>query len=166
MRHIKIITVGKLKQNAQYLASGIQVYEKRLKPFAKIEWIELPDSAPSATRTIEQIKAEEARLISKHLPWAERVILLNERGKTMSSTAFARELFGENPLGGGAHTTDSTRIIMIIGGAYGTAETLNSQVTDIISLSPLTFPHTIARLILMEQLYRAMSIVTNDPYHK
>ncbi len=166
MRNLRIIAVGKIKQSAKYLMPGIELYQKRLSRVMKVEWIEVPEEAPSPTRSIAQILEREAESILKHCDWADRTVLLSERGKEMNSAEFAHWFLGGNPLDGGRSHADWDRMIFIIGGAFGTSEKLVERVSSVISLSQLTFPHQMVRLLLMEQLYRAVTIAQNEPYHK
>lgn len=168
MRTIRLVCVGKLKRSARYLEAGIDLYAQRLKRHFHIEWVEVPEIAPSPTKTVSQILEAEAQAVLKHCDPDDRLVVLSERGKKMDSPAFSNWLFGAdgNPLSGGRWNTGSGRMIFIIGGAYGTSETLIEKADETLSLSPLTFPHQMVRLILMEQLYRAVTIQNNEPYHK
>lgn len=166
MRTIRIIAVGRIKQSAKYLETGIRLYEKRISRYARIEWIEVPEESPSPTRTLEQALDREAEQIMRHCGWAKRVVLLSERGQCFDSHEFARWFLGGNPPDGGRDPEGWDRMIFIIGGANGTSEKLNRRATSILSLSPLTFPHQMVRLLFVEQLYRAFTIAHNEPYHK
>lgn len=166
MRNIRIIAVGKIKQSAQYLEAGIALYQKRLSHTFKIEWVEVPEDSPSPTRPLQQVLEREAQMILKHCNDADRIVLLSERGRLLNSEEFSQWLLGGNPLNGGRDQMDWNRMIWIIGGAYGTSEKLTEKASETISLSPLTFPHQMVRLLLMEQLYRACTILNNEPYHK
>ncbi len=166
MRSLRIIAVGKIKQSAKYLIPGIELYQKRLARHVAIEWIEVPEEAPSATRPVEQTIEREADAILKHCDWAETVVLLSERGRLMNSEEFSTWWLGGNPLNGGPQLPTWDRMIMIIGGAFGTSQRLVERASATLSLSPLTYPHQMVRLILLEQLYRALTIAHNEPYHK
>lgn len=166
MRNIRIVAVGKIKQSAKYLETGIQLYQKRLSRDARIEWVEIPEEAPTPTRSVDQILEREADAILKQCDWAEIVVLLNERGRQLSSEEFASWLHLGNPLNGGRTPSPTDRIIFIIGGAHGTSERLRERASLVLSLSLMTFPHQMVRLFLMEQLYRTFTILHNEPYHK
>jgi 23S rRNA (pseudouridine1915-N3)-methyltransferase len=166
MRSIRMVTVGKIKQSSKYLEAGIALYQKRLGRYAKVDWIEVPEETPTPTRPVAQILDREAESLLKHCPAGEIIVLLNERGNRFNSTDFAVWLFGGNPLNGGRPQEPSDPIIFIIGGAFGTSEKLVERASQVISLSPMTFPHQMTRLILIEQLYRAYTIAYNEPYHK
>lgn len=100
-------------------------------------------------------KQQEAELILKALPTSSNVILLDERGKQLSSPELARKLFAEN----------NHDIVIIIGGAYGVADSVQKRAKTIWSLGKLVYPHQLVRIIVAEQLYRAHSIHTGHPYH-
>jgi 23S rRNA (pseudouridine1915-N3)-methyltransferase len=166
MRNIRVIAVGRIKQSAKYLLPGIELYAKRISRYARVEWVEIPEVPPSPTLTVQQAMDREADAILKHCQGASVMVLLDEKGTLMNSVAFARWFLEGNPLDGGRSMGEWDRMIFIIGGANGTSEKLKEKATSIISLSPLTFPHQMVRLLLMEQLYRAFTIVNNEPYHK
>ncbi len=167
MRTIRIITVGKIKQAFRFLSEGIALYEQRLSRHFKVEWIEVPEATGSTREPVEAILSREADLILKHC-WPDvPLIVLGESGQLMDSLHFSTWLLDHgNPLNGGRGVGDWTRIIFIIGGAYGTSGRLVEKAHTVLSLSRLTFPHQLVRLIFMEQLYRAVTLYHNEPYHK
>ena len=167
MPRIRIIAVGKIKQSAKYLETGLAHYQKRVAHQLKIEWVEVPEQSPTATCPLEQTLEREADAILKHCQGhTGPIILLSERGRQYSSEEFSRWLFDGNPLNGGRSAPGPDSMIFIIGGAYGTASKLEVHATQVMSLSLMTFPHQMVRLLLMEQLYRATAIAANAPYHK
>lgn len=166
MRTIRIIAVGRIKQAAKYLEEGIRLYEKRLSRHVNIEWVEVPEEAPTPTRTVEQVMLREAEAILKYCTDDAVIVLLHEKGRQFSSVEFSQWLFQGNPPVGGRALPASDRMIFIIGGAYGTAPQVREKAGFTLSLSTLTFPHQMVRLILMEQLYRAYTIALGEPYHK
>lgn len=148
---IRIIAVG--KKHEPWVLEGIERYEKRLKqPFA-VEWVLLPHSAREGLA----VRQDESERIRSRLRDDDFVVLLDERGKLLDSPALSQLLL--RPL------DVSKTVVMIIGGAYGVDETLHSRANAVWSLSPLVFPHQLARLILAEQLYRAQEIAGGRPYH-
>ena len=138
---IRILAIGKLKR--AWVAEGVAFYRKRL---PGLEVVELKDSTP--TKEAEAIRAARKP--------AERLVLLSEEGRQLNSVALA-EL-----LGGWA----SERLALVIGGADGHDPSLKQQADALLSLSALTFPHELARLMLVEQLYRASTILQGGPYHR
>ncbi len=107
---------------------------------------------------IDQQKQKEGEAILKSLTDTDEVILLDERGKTFSSIEFAG--FLENKM-----SFSAKRLVFVVGGAYGFSESVYHRANAKISLSKMTFSHQIIRLIFMEQLYRAMTIIKGEPYH-
>lgn len=166
MHTVRIITVGRIKKSAKYLEDGIQVYEKRMASSLRIEWVEIPEETATSTRTLQQVLEREAEMILKQCGINAPIVVLSEHGSLINSQKFADWLFNGNPLDGGRDLGDWNRIIFIIGGANGTSPKLNKRADHVISLSLLTFPHQVVRLLLVEQIYRALSIHCNEPYHK
>jgi len=148
---IRIIAVG--KKHESWISEGIERYQKRLKRPFKIEWVFLPHSALSDSRA----RQEESRRILSHLNTHDYVVLLDEKGKIISSPDLTSLLL--------APLESSQQIVIIIGGAYGVDDTIQQRANFIWSLSGLVFPHQLVRLILTEQLYRAQEIANGNPYH-
>jgi 23S rRNA (pseudouridine1915-N3)-methyltransferase len=141
LSRIRIITIG--KQRPGWWQEGAAMYAKRL---PGLEIVELKDSNPN----------KEAEAIIGSLKNNEKLILLSEDGSQYNSREFTQKL---NNL-----TID--RIAIAIGGAGGHSQKLKAQANLIISFSSLTFPHDLARLILLEQIYRATTILQGSPYHR
>lgn len=157
---IRIIAVGKIKE--RFLQDGISEYEKRLRPYAKVQIIEVPEEKrpASATPPIERAAmVKEGERILSAIPEGSCVVTLDVNGEDWSSTALAEalsrwELAGNN------------QIVFIIGGDLGLAPAVLSRSNLRLSLSRMTFTHPMARLLLIEQLYRAFRILHGEPYHK
>ena len=150
---IKFITVGKLKE--KYLKDGIKAY-------ADIEMIEvmderIPDKASLAEEML--VKAKEGRKILDKVKQDDYMILLDVSGKEMDSVAFSKHI--EKCMIDGKST-----IVFVIGGSLGHGEEILSRAQLRLSFSPMTFPHQLMRLILIEQVYRAFKIMKNETYHK
>ena len=139
--HYKIIAIGKIKR--RWIQEGIEMYLKRL---PGLEIIEVKDN----NHTKEEHTIKE--IISKN----EILVTLNENGQSFTSKQLATKLLNSH----------NQNIIFVIGGASGLPPSLNHSASWQLSLSPLTFPHEIARLLLIEQLYRAKTITQGGPYHK
>lgn len=148
---ISILAVG--KKHEDWVQSGIERYEKRLRPPYDVSWVLLPHSSLQA----ESARKEESDRIRKRLSDDAFVLLLDERGRRHSSTTFLALL--EEPLSHGRKVT------VVIGGAYGVDEALHDRADGVVSLSDMVFPHQLVRLILIEQLYRAQSIAAGGKYH-
>lgn len=148
---VLITSVG--KKHGSWVAEGIESYQKRLKRPFQIEWVILPHSAlPGPTA-----RQNESGCILSRLNANDYVILLDERGKNISSTELSKLLTKQLEL--------SKQIVIIIGGAYGVDDLVHNRADFIWSLSDLVFPHQLVRLILTEQLYRAQEIAAGKPYH-
>ena len=139
--HYKIIAIGKIRK--KWIQTGIEVYLKRL-PGLKV--IEIKDST----------QKKEEYTIKEMLKSNETLITLNENGHSFTSKQLTRKLAD----------SQNQNITFVIGGATGLSQSLNSSASWQLSLSPLTFPHEVARLLLIEQLYRAQTITKGSPYHK
>ena len=157
---IKIYAIGHLKE--AYLKQGINEYLDRLKPFTQVEIVELNDESivdnPSQ-KEIEQVKNKEGQKVIKLLKSNEYLIGLDLVKKQPTSEEFAKYLEDKFVLGG-------ANISFVIGGSYGLSDELKARLNDSVSLSKLTFPHQLARLVLLEQLFRAFKILNNETYHK
>lgn len=151
--HITLAAIGKAKQNTPY-SQLFEEYARRL-PWA-ISVRELEEKKPLPT---EQRKEREAALLLEACADAQRIVALDERGKDLTSSAFARTL-GEWQQGG------DSRIAFIIGGQDGLHENIRQRADLLLSFGRLTWPHMLVRPLLAEQLYRAYTILTNHPYHR
>jgi len=152
---IDIITVGKIKEG--YLKEGIAEYLKRLKPFVKINLIEVADE-PHKNNVLDVLRTEEKR-IEKHVKKDSFFIVLDIKGKMFSSEKLA-EFFQDLMLSAVSNVT------ILIGGSLGVSKDLTERADLRLSFSKLTFPHQLMKIILMEQLYRIFKIINNEPYHK
>ncbi len=139
--HYKIIAIGKIKK--KWVQEGIEIYLKRL---PGLEVIEIKDNK----------HMKEVHMIKEIIRKNEILVTLNENGQSFTSKQLATKLLNSH----------NQNIIFVIGGASGLHPSLNNLASWQLSLSPLTFPHEIARLLLIEQLYRAKTITQGSPYHK
>ncbi len=146
------------KTNELYLREGIENYKKRILRYVPFELKIIPDI--KATGKLEPFKLliQESQQILKLITNDDFLILLDERGKEFTSIGFSEKL---NHL----LQVSSKRIIFLVGGAWGIHETLKKRADLEISLSKMTFSHQMIRLFFIEQLYRAFSILNNEPYH-
>ncbi len=160
MLSVSIICIGKLKDAFFEMASD--EYIKRLGAFAKVNITEikaanLPEK-PSDSE-IEAALEKEAQAISGKIPKGAKVVSLCIEGKLYSSEDMAR-LLGDTALSGQSH------IVFIIGGSYGLSEKIKAQSSVRLSMSKMTFPHRLARVMLLEQIYRGFKINAGESYHK
>lgn len=132
-------------------------YEKRIKRYTAFESIVI-DNSSVRNGPESVIKLKEGEMILKKLSPGDHLILLDERGKTYSSVQFAAEI--NNWMNSSKKT-----VVLTIGGAYGFSDEVKARANGMISLSAMTFSHQIVRVIIMEQVYRAFTILNNEPYH-
>jgi 23S rRNA (pseudouridine1915-N3)-methyltransferase len=148
----KILVVGKLRN--EFIKAGVNEYLKRLLPFINIK-IEFLPSFSELPEKMALLKEEE--IILKNIKNNEFIIILDKNGEKLSSEEFSNKLF--------KLTTLNPQITFVIGGIYGVSENIKKSSKFLLSLSPMTFTHEFALLILLEQIYRAFKINRNEPYH-
>lgn len=157
MVKINLVAVGKVKE--KYFADGISEYAKRLSRFCEFKIVEIAEENYNKVddKTIEIIKEREADRILPHLKGY--VFSMAIEGKTSSSQGLADKLNRLISDGNGV-------ITFVIGGSYGLSDRIKKSSNELLSFSEMTFPHTLFRLMLTEQIYRAFSINTGSAYHK
>lgn len=153
---ISLILVG--KTSFGYLCEGIKIYLERLKHYTNFSLIEIPELKRVSAMSQEQIKSKEGELILKYVNNGDDLILLDERGKSYSSEDWAQHLNQK-------FLYSNKDIVFVIGGAYGFSEEVYQRANEKLSLSKMTFSHQMVRLIFLEQLYRAFTIIKGEPYH-
>ncbi len=151
---IRLIVIGKTFQD--FVKSGIEEYSRRINKFVKFKLVELPDIKNSKSLPQDVLKEKEAILLKKYLDDGYN-ILLDENGKQFSSVEFAHWLEGLMNRG-------VRRLNFCVGGSFGFSQELLKKY-DSLSLSKMTFSHQLVRLIFVEQLYRAFTIIKSLPYH-
>lgn len=155
--NIKVIALGKLKE--KFLKEGIEEFQKRLTPYANFEIIELSPVEIRDENLTERALDEEAQKILSHIKPQSYVITLEIQGKMLSSEEFAKKI---NDL-----TIDGiSEIIFVIGSSCGLSKLVSERADFKLSFSKMTFLHQFARLILVEQIYRAFKIIKGETYHK
>lgn len=157
---LTLITVGKLKE--PFYKSAVGEYEKRLKAYGGIQIIELPEvklpENPSRAQIDGALK-KEAESIRQKLPRNSWLCILTPEGKLLSSEELAKKL--ETVRTGG-----KSDLVFLIGSSFGIDAELKKQGDFRLSMSPMTFPHHLARVMVLEQIYRAESIISGSKYHK
>lgn len=153
---ILLLQIGKTTES--YLREGISLYQKRLTNYNSFEIITIPELKNTSAMSQEQQKIMEGKLILEKIEHGNFVVLLDEKGKEFSSVEFSD--FLEK-----SRSSNIKSMIFVIGGPYGFSKPVYERSNSLISLSKLTFSHQMVRLIFMEQLYRAFSILRNEPYH-
>lgn len=153
---ITLLAVGKTED--KYLIEGIDKYLNRLKHYINFNIVVIPDIKNTKNLSEAQQKTKEAELISKQINPTDIVVLLDERGKKHSSVSFS-EYLNKQMIG------SVQNLVFIIGGPYGFDESIYKRSNTSVSLSDMTFSHQMVRLFFVEQLYRAFTILKNEPYH-
>ncbi|MGO5027953.1 23S rRNA (pseudouridine(1915)-N(3))-methyltransferase RlmH [Candidatus Agathobaculum pullicola] len=160
MLAVRLICVGKLGE--KFWAQAVQEYVKRLGAYCKLEMVELPEQrlpqTPSEGET-RQALDKEAALIADKIPQGAAVIALCVEGKEMSSEQLADYL-------GRLTVSGTSRLCLVIGGSCGLSDRIKARAGLRLSMSPMTFPHHLARVMVLEQLYRALNIAAGGKYHK
>lgn len=160
MLNITVLCVGKLKES--FYIAAVREYEKRLKGYCKLTLLELPEeklpNAPSQAQ-IDAALAKEAQAIFAKLPKRAAFVALCIEGKELSSEQLAQK-FQQWA------TSGVSAITLVIGSSYGLHPSVKGQATLRLSMSPMTFPHHLARVMLLEQVYRAFKINEGSLYHK
>jgi 23S rRNA (pseudouridine1915-N3)-methyltransferase len=150
---LSILSVG--KSNDAYIKEGVELFTKRIGHYYPIDWQLI---TPSKLTEPTQIKKTEATSIIKAISPTDVLVLLDEKGKMLSSPGLANLIQQKA-------NQSAQRIVFLIGGAYGVEEEIKSRANFTWSISELVFPHMLVRLILAEQIYRACSILANEKYH-
>ncbi|MDP3437082.1 MAG: 23S rRNA (pseudouridine(1915)-N(3))-methyltransferase RlmH [Bacteroidales bacterium] len=153
---IEFLLIG--KTDTAYLKEGISLYEERLKYYTSYSKKEIPDVKNASSLSKEQIKEREGEQILKNIGEADELVLLDERGVTLTSEEFAARIERWNLRG-------VKKTVFAVGGAYGFSDAVYKRAHDKISLSRMTFSHQMVRVIFLEQLYRAFTINKGEPYH-
>lgn len=153
------LTIGKIKE--KWMRQGIEEYLKRLSPMAKVEILspdeeKMPENPSPALK--EKVMEKEGDKLLKYLKDEDFLILLDLKGKPVTSEGLA-EILQKKMVAGTSH------FFFMIGGPYGNGENIRTRADLKISISAMTFTHQMARLILAEQVYRAMKIIRHEPYH-
>jgi 23S rRNA (pseudouridine1915-N3)-methyltransferase len=140
---VVVACVGRLKE--KYLQAAEAEYQKRLRSYCKLE--------------IKELKSDAA--LAESIPDKACLVVLDERGKTPSSVELANQIIGHERLHGGGRP-----IYFAIGGADGHSETLRKRANHVISFGRLTIAHRLVRVLVLEQIYRAFTILAGEPYHR
>ncbi|MEM1243462.1 MAG: 23S rRNA (pseudouridine(1915)-N(3))-methyltransferase RlmH [Pseudomonadota bacterium] len=154
---MKVQIIAPTQKTPEWVKISINEYQKRLKNELKLEIIDIP-LINRLKKPLKEIITQEGKKIIKHIPQASFVIALTETGNLLSSQAFAQHL--------GQWYQQHPSLSFIIGSPEGLADICRDKANFTLSLSPLTFPHSMVKVILIEQLYRAITILKGHPYHK
>lgn len=154
---IKIIALGKIKE--KFLKNGIDEFLKRLTPYASVSILELQPIEIRDKNLTEKILEEEGEKILSYIKPLDYVITMEIQGKQLSSEDFAEKITELTNIG-------TQEIIFIIGSSCGIGKNVSARANFKMSMSKMTFLHQFARLILVEQIYRAFKIIKGEAYHK
>lgn len=157
---IKIIACGKLKE--KWMKEGIAEYVKRIRPYDKIEVIEVQDEKAPETNSAaenEQVKIVEGQRLLKNVRDDEYLILLDLAGQDIDSVALANKIQD-------CYNHARSKITFVIGGSLGLSSELIARADFRWRISKVTFPHQLCRILVVEQIYRSFRILHNEPYHK
>jgi 23S rRNA (pseudouridine1915-N3)-methyltransferase len=153
---ITLLTVGKTTN--PNLVTLQDEYQNRLKFYIPFEMVVIPELKNTKNLSIAEQQEKEADLILKQLDTSDEVVLLDDKGKQFTSMGFS-EYISKKML------ASHKRMVFVVGGSYGFSERVYNRANGKVSLSAMTFSHQMIRLIFIEQLYRAMTILKGEPYH-
>lgn len=153
---INLIAIG--TKMADWVETASKEYQKRLPYDYRLNVIEIPAIARHKNSDLAKIKIDEGKLLLNKVPTNNDIIALDEHGKLQTTTQLADTLKKQHD--------DNRSISLLIGGAEGLSQEVLQKVNQTWSLSPLTFPHPLVRIIIAEQLYRAWTIIQGHPYHR
>ena len=153
---ILLLVIGKTDE--KYLLEGMGKYRDRLKHYIGFDYEEIPDIKNRKSLSEAQQKKQEADLILAKLKVGDKLVLLDEKGKEYRSVEFAKHL--QQQMNSGIK-----RLVFVVGGPYGFDTSVYNKSQGKLSLSKMTFSHQMIRLFMLEQVYRAMTILKNEPYH-
>jgi len=152
---ITLIENGKTRD--PFIKEGIELFRKRVVRYVPFRIETIPDLKNTRSKTMKEVQEQEGIALLKRIKPSDHVILLDERGKDYTSISFAEHI---NSLEGRVN-----QLLFVIGGPYGFSEHVYRRANEKLSLSKLTFSHQLVRLLFMEQLYRAFTILKGEPYH-
>lgn len=154
--NIKLILVGKTEE--KYLREGIEIFEKRLKNYINFEMIIIPSLKDTKSLSPQIVKEKEGELILKQVSKYDKIILFDEKGLEFTSMDYS--VFLQKHMNAGVKN-----LCFVVGGAFGFSDEVYKKADQKVALSKMTFSHQMIRLFIVEQLYRAFSILKNEPYH-
>jgi 23S rRNA (pseudouridine1915-N3)-methyltransferase len=153
---VKLLVTGKTDE--PYIRNGLDEYESRIRRYLSFETVEIPGLKNAVHLSKIEWKAKEAAKILPLLNSSDFVVLLDEKGKEMTSVEFSAFLNLK-------FSSGSKNLVFVVGGPYGFDDAVKKRADFKLSLSPMTFSHQMVRLFFLEQLYRALTILRNESYH-
>jgi len=155
---MKIVLLSIGKTSEEYLIEGIAQYQKRLKHYTQFELIEIPNIKKAQNFSKNELIKKEGELILNKIQSFDYLVLLDDKGQGFTSVKFSNKV-QQWMLSG------KKRLVFVIGGAYGFSDIVYQRGNEKLSLSKMTFSHQMVRLFFVEQIYRAYTILNNEPYH-
>jgi len=153
---LRLVVLG--KTDKKELQDLIEEYEGRIRHYIPFETVIIPDIKKSRHSSNEEVRIQEGKVILENLKSSDIVFLFDEKGKSYSSRGFARLLQKQMSAG-------HKQWVLVVGGAYGFSKDVYARAQGKISLSEMTFSHQMVRLFIVEQVYRACTILKGEPYH-
>jgi 23S rRNA (pseudouridine1915-N3)-methyltransferase len=153
---VELLLIGKTKE--KFLLHYVNDYEKRIKKYIPFQIRILPSLKKTGSLSFQEQKVKEGESILKLLNNQDYLILLDENGSEYTSPSFAKKMQH-------LFTNLNKHIVFVVGGAYGLSEDIKQRADLVIALSQMTFPHQLVRIVFLEQLYRAMTIIKGELYH-
>ena len=153
---ICVVWVGKTNDNS--FSQCIDNYLNRIKHYLTLEIMEIQDIKNAKSIEVNELRIREGNLILKSLKNDDYVILLDDKGKQYSSVEFSKKIVSLN-------LSSKKRVVFVIGGAFGFSLDVYKRADAFLSLSKMTFSHQMIRILLVEQIYRSMTIIKGEPYH-
>jgi len=155
---MKIVLLSIGKTSEEYLIEGIAQYQKRLKHYTQFELIEISNIKKAQNFSKNELIKKEGELILNTIQSSDYLVLLDDKGQGFTSVKFSNKV-QQWMLSG------KKRLVFVIGGAYGFSDAVYQRGNEKLSLSKMTFSHQMVRLFFVEQIYRAYTILNNEPYH-
>lgn len=155
---MKVVLLSVGKTDNDFYTQAIDIFKKRLSYYIPFETEFIPDLKNTKNLSEKEQKILEGESILNRIQQSDHIVLLDDKGKQYSSVEFAR--FMEKK----SHSVPK-RLVFVVGGPYGFSEAVYTRANEKFSLSKMTFTHQMVRLVFVEQLYRAMTILNNEPYH-
>lgn len=153
---ITVIVVGKTSDKP--IISLMEDYQKRLKHYIKLNWIEIPDYKNRGKVSSEELKKIEGQSILGKLQPGDELVLLDEKGQEFTSSEFSK--YFRKKMNSGLKN-----LVFVVGGAYGFSDEVYARAKGKVAFSKMTFPHQLIRVFILEQIYRGFTIIRGEPYH-
>jgi 23S rRNA (pseudouridine1915-N3)-methyltransferase len=155
---MKIALLQTGKTTDRYVTEGVEIYSSRIKKYSGFEIITIPEIKNTRNMSVTEQKIREGKKILQAISRDDIIVLLDERGKELRTIEFADWISKQSMITG-------RRILFVTGGPWGVSDEVRNAAHFRLSLSKMTFPHQLVRLLFLEQLYRAFTIIKGEPYH-